>query len=402
MKTKIAFSVLLLGISMSCEKSQEDTFVSNPELETNDAQAFISNANEFAFDVFRTVARSEEDENYMLSPISLSMALGMLHNGASGETMLAFDNVLGGGNALAENNAYYGLLMESLSSNTTGTTLNLANAIWIQEGFSVEPQFKETNGLFYKSAIENLDFQNSNAVNIVNDWAEGRTNGKIKELVSEFDDQTRLFLANAIYFKSQWKYRFDTNRTVERPFYISEASSVNVPLMNMKGEVETADTALFSAIVLPYRGERFEMVLILPYLGITTNTVLENIDAAGLNSLFKDKRKNELDVALPRFTLEYEKTLNDALTDLGLGIAFTKSADFTGINKETDLYISKLFQKTFIEVNEEGTEAAAVTGVEVVATSVAPNFTADRPFLYIIREKATGTICFMGRVGNPK
>jgi serpin B len=402
MKTKIGLSVLLIGIILSCEKSQEDTFVKNPELETTEAKAFIANTNEFALDVFRTVASSEEDDNYMVSPISLSMALGMLHNGARGETMQAFDNVLGRGNTLAENNTYYGLLMESLSSNTSGTTLNLANAIWIKEGFPVEGQFKETNELFYKSDIDNLDFNNSSAVKTVNDWADGRTKGKIKDLVTEFDDQTRLFLANAIYFKSQWKYRFDTNRTIERPFYISEASSVNVPMMNMKAEVMTAATDLFSAIVLPYKGERYEMVLLLPYLGITTSAVLENIDTTELSSLFKDNRKSELEIALPRFTLEYEKTLNDVVTELGLGIAFANRADFTRINKETDLSISKLFQKTFIEVNEEGTEAAAVTGVEIGTTSVPPSFTADRPFLYIIREKATGTICFMGRVGNPK
>jgi serpin B len=402
MKTKIGLSVLLIGIILSCEKSQEDTFVKNPELETTEAKAFIANTNEFALDVFRTVASSEEDDNYMVSPISLSMALGMLHNGARGETMQAFDNVLGRGNTLAENNTYYGLLMESLSSNTSGTTLNLANAIWIKEGFPVEGQFKETNELFYKSDIDNLDFNNSSAVKTVNDWADGRTKGKIKDLVTEFDDQTRLFLANAIYFKSQWKYRFDTNRTIERPFYISEASSVNVPMMNMKAEVMTAATDLFSAIVLPYKGERYEMVLLLPYLGITTSAVLENIDTTELSFLFKDNRKSELEIALPRFTLEYEKTLNDVVTELGLGIAFANRADFTRINKETDLSISKLFQKTFIEVNEEGTEAAAVTGVEIGTTSVPPSFTADRPFLYIIREKATGTICFMGRVGNPK
>ena len=402
MKTRLLFSLILIGTILSCEKSVEEPFLQNPDLETTEAKAFIANTNEFALDFFRSIAGNEVEENYMVSPVSLSMALGMVHNGAAGETLKAFDEVLGGGNALADSNSYNGMLMESISSSSSGTTLNLANAIWIQEGFPVEKEFVETNKRYYDSEVANVDFQKGSTVDKVNKWALDNTNGKIKDFVQEFGDETRLFLANAVYFKSQWKYRFNTDRTIQRPFYLSETNSIEVPMMNMTAEVATAYTDLFSAIALPYKEDRFEMVILLPNFGITTNTIIENMDGTELASLFSDNRKSELEIGIPRFKLEYSKTLNDALTELGLGIAFDNEANFKGINKETDLFISSVFQKTFIEVNEEGTEAAAVTGVAVGVTSAPPSFVADRPFLYIIRERFTGVICFMGKVGNPK
>ncbi len=402
MKTKIVLSLLLFGITLSCENAVEDSFVQNPDLETTEAKAFIAKTNEFALDFFQRLAANEDEENYMISPVSLSMALGMVHNGADAETLQAFDEVLGGGNTLAESNTYNGALMESLTSSSSGTTLNLANAIWIQEGFPVETQFVETNKRYYDSEVANVDFKKASTVDRVNKWALDNTNGKIKDFVAEFDDETVLFLANAIYFKSQWKFRFERDRTIDRPFYLSETNSIEVPMMNMTAEVATAYTDLFSAIALPYKENRFEMVILLPNFGITTNTIIENMDVTELASLFSENRKSELEIGIPRFKLEYSKTLNNALTELGLGIAFDNGANFKGINKETDLFISSVFQKTFIEVNEEGTEAAAVTGVEVGVTSTPPSFVADRPFLYIIREKFTGAICFMGRVGNPK
>lgn len=402
MKTQISLSLLLFGLLFSCENAQEDMFVANPELETIEAQAFIAKTNAFALDLFKAVAATEEEENYMVSPVSVSMALGMVHNGTSGATLQAFDAVLGGGNTLEENNTYHGLLMESLSSRTSGTTLDLANAIWIQEGFPVATEFVETNKRYYDSEVANVDFKMASTVDRVNAWALDNTNGKIKDFVEEFDEETRLFLANAIYFKSQWKYRFDRDNTIQRPFYLSETNSIDVPMMNLNAEVLFAVNDQFSAIALPYKEDRFEMVVLLPHFGNTTSTILDALDANGMASLFNENLKSELQISLPRFTSDYGRNLNDVLSAMGLGIAFSEAADFSGINQESTLAISSVFQKTFIEVNEEGTEAAAVTGVEVVVTSAPPSFVADRPFLYIIREKFTGAICFMGRVGNPR
>lgn len=400
MKSKIFLSIFLIALHFSCEKSTEDSFLENPKLKTTEAKAFIAQTNESAFNFFRTIAYNEDAKNYMVSPISLSMALGMVHNGAAGETKTAFDAVLGGA-TLEENNDYNSLLIETLSSDSRGNTLDLANAIWFQEGFPVEKGFFDINKRFYKSEIANLDFSSSSAVKKVNDWAEANTNGKIKDLVESFDADTKLFIANAIYFKSQWKFRFDPDRTVQRPFYTSETNITNVSIMNMTAEVATVYTDFFSALALPYEDNRFEMVILLPNVGFTTNSIIENLDATAFGTLFDDNQKRELEIGLPRFKLEYSKSLNNILTELGLGIAFTANADFSGMNKDTGLFISDVFQKTFIEVNEEGTEASAVTGVVLVNTSVSPNFIADRPFLYIIREKFTGVICFMGRVGNP-
>lgn len=401
MKSRIALSLLVFGLQFSCEKPNEDSFFENPELQTADAKAFISNNNEFALNFFRSIAEKETKENYMVSPISLSMALGMVHNGAEGETKTAFDGLLGKGTPLTEINNFNALLIESLTTHSNETSFDLANAIWIQKEFPVEEEFVETNKTFYKSQVANIDFTDKNAVKEVNDWAERNTRGKIKEVVKNFDSSTRLFLANAIYFNSKWKYRFNANKTEQTPFYISETNSKEVPMMNIKAEVSSTGNDLFSSIVLPYEGERFEMVILLPKYGITTNTVAESLNLKDWNNLFAQNQVSELQISIPRFKLEYENKLEDELEELGLGIAFTDNADFSNINKTEGLQISDVFQKTFIEVNEEGTEAAAVTGVTVVTTSASPSFYVNRPFLYVIREKFTGTICFMGRVGNP-
>ena len=401
MKSRIALSLLVFGLQFSCEKPNEDSFFENPELQTADAKAFISNNNGFALNFFRSIAEKETKENYMVSPISLSMALGMVHNGAAGETKTAFDGLLGKGTPLTEINNFNALLIKSLTTHSNETSFDLANAIWIQKEFPVEEEFVETNKTFYKSQVTNIDFTDKNAVKEVNDWVERNTRGKIKEVVKNFDSSTRLFLANAIYFNSKWKYRFNANKTEQTPFYISETNSKEVPMMNIKAEVSSTGNDLFSSIVLPYEGERFEMVILLPKYGITTNTVAESLNLKDWNNLFAQNQVSELQISIPRFKLEYENKLEDELEELGLGIAFTDNADFSNINKTEGLQISDVFQKTFIEVNEEGTEAAAVTGVTVVTTSASPSFYVNRPFLYVIREKFTGTICFMGRVGNP-
>lgn len=405
MKTQISLSLLLFGLLFSCENAQEDMFVANPELETIEAQAFIAKTNEFALDLFKAVAATEEEENYMVSPVSVSMALGMVHNGASGATLQAFDAVLGGGNTLEENNTYHGLLMESLSSRTSGTTLDLANAIWIQEGFPVATEFVETNKRYYDSEVANVDFKMASTVDRVNAWALDNTNGKIKDFVEEFDGATIMFLANAIYFKSQWKFTFDIEKTEQLPFFLSETTSVAVPMMQMTAEVALSANDLFSAIALPYDEDRFEMVILLPNRGFDTNTITENLSSNQLTNLFTDKTNQMAHIFLPRFKLEYSESFKKPLTELGLGIAFSPNADFAKINPNVGLEISDVFQKTFIEVNEEGTEAAAVTGIIVGTNTAAPSvpiFSADRPFLYLIREKFTGAICFMGRVGNPR
>tara|TARA_R110002012_G_scaffold322033_1_gene553997 strand:- start:7708 stop:8916 length:1209 start_codon:yes stop_codon:yes gene_type:complete len=393
---------LLLILIFSCENQTEETvFEENPELQTIAAKAMIARNNDFAIDFFKTVAQNEDKLNYMVSPISLSLALGMVHNGVAGETKNAFDATLGNGFSLAEVNAFNQMLMASLRANSSGVSFDLANAIWAQNNFPIEPAFINTNKEFYMSEVANVDFQDPSTVSKINNWTSKNTNGKIDKLVDGFDAETVLFLANATYFKSDWQYKFDKDKTQLVLFFTSPETSKEVSMMNMQANVLNYRSALFSAIVLPYKENRFEMVVLLPNESITANEVIDNLNSEVWETIFTDARKEQLSIGLPRFKSSYENGLNDDLTDLGLGIMFTDAADLSKISKEARLRISRVLQKTFIEVNEEGTEAAAVTGIEVVNTSVPPAFVVNRPFVYVIRERFTGTICFIGRMGNP-
>ncbi|BFP39246.1 serpin family protein [Flavobacteriaceae bacterium GF1] len=401
MKAKAFLFVLGFVLALGCDKSEDIPPFENVELETAEAKALVSQNNQFAIEFFRKVVENETEENYMVSPLSLSMALGMVHNGAHGDTKVAFDNLLGMGAPLDQLNQFNENLRKSLTTKVEGTDMNLANAIWIQEDFPVEDTFVEVNQKVYEAEVDNIDFRNPAATTIVNNWVERNTNGKIRELVKEFTPGTRLFLANALYFKSQWKYRFKTENTRNALFYSSPENAVEVPMMNMNAEVPFFVNETFRSIILPYKKERFEMLLLLPNYGLTTSDIMDIITGDNLDTWLKEYDLAELAIGVPKFEMEYENLLNDELKDLGLEIAFSANADLGGISPGASLQISRVLQKTFIEVNEEGTEAAAATGVEVIETSAPPSFIADRPFLYLIRDGYTGSILFIGRIGLP-
>ncbi|MEM8510512.1 MAG: serpin family protein [Bacteroidota bacterium] len=401
MKAQVVLFVLGVVLMVGCDTSEDIPTFENNELETAEAKALVSQNNQFAIEFFRKVAQNETEENYMVSPLSLSMALGMVHNGADGDTKSAFDEVLGRGTALNQLNQFNENLRRSLTTKIQGTDMNLANAIWIQEDFPVATSFVEVNRKVYEAEVANIDFRAPEATNIVNSWVGRNTNGAIEELAKEFTPGTRLFLANALYFKSQWKYRFTTENTRNALFYSTPENATEVPMMNRSAEVSFFANETFGSIILPYKQERFEMVLLLPHYGQTTDDILDSITAEDLKMWLEEYKVSELHIEVPKFEMEYENLLNDTLKDMGLEIAFTANADLGRISPGASLQISRVLQKTYIKVDEEGTEAAAATGVEIVETSAPPSFIANRPFFYLIRDSYTGSILFMGRVGLP-
>ncbi|MDP5230240.1 MAG: serpin family protein [Cellulophaga sp.] len=402
MKLKQLAFFFLLVLIFSCENGTDViVFEENPELQTVAAKVMIANNNDFAIDFFKTVVQNEDKPNYMVSPISLSLALGMVHNGVAGETKNAFDITLGSGYNLSEVNAFNQTLMTSLIANSSGVSFGLVNGIWAQNDFPIETAFININKEFYKSEVANVDFQDPSTVTKINNWSSNNTNGRIDKLIEEFDSGTVLFLANATYFKSDWQNKFDKDKTQLAPFFTSLETGKEVSMMNMQAKVLNFRSELFSAIVLPYKEKRFEMVVLLPNENRTTSEVVENLSSEVWETIFTEGRFADISISLPRFKSSYQNGLNDELRDLGLGIMFTNEADLSKINKDAQLRVSRVFQKTFIEVNEQGTEAAAVTGIEIINTSVSPAFVANRPFVYVIRERFTGTICFIGRLGNP-
>jgi serpin B len=287
--------------------------------------------------------------------------------------------------------------------------LNIANSIWYKLNFPVQNEFINLNSQYYYAEVNELDFSLPEAKDIINGWVDEKTEGLIPEIIDNISPDVVMYLINAIYFKGVWKYEFDPEKTSERDFYLEDGRNMKVDMMEMEEEVLYTSNDIFQAVSLPYGDGQFNMFIMLPAAQKTTADIVAELNNDNWDSWIGSLQTEQVVVKLPKFKFDFFRLLNDDLTDMGMGIAFDPdNADFSGINPERDLYISRVLHKTFIDVNEEGTEAAAVTAVEISETSYNPNepviryFVADHPFLFAIRENSSGTILFMGRVGQPK
>jgi serpin B len=345
-------------------------------------------------------------QNVFLSPLSASLALGMTMNGARGETFDAMRHTLAFGNlSQAEINQSYRGLIDLLVELDPKVRMEIANSIWYRDGFPFHADFFDVTRTHFDAEVAGLNFDSPASVTRINDWVKEKTSGKIEEIVDRIDRRTVMFLINAIYFKGSWTNRFDPARTYDAPFYDASGTRQvrTVPMMNREGPIRVAAGEGFEAVDLPYGNGAFSMTILLPDAGGDVERLLASLDATEWGSLVEGFAEREMGIALPKFRLEYEQHLVDALTALGMGPAFAPGrADFTGMSPAgKDLYISDVLQKTFVEVNEEGTEAAAVTKVEIRETSAPAVFTVNRPFLFVLREKFSGTILFVGKIVEP-
>ncbi len=355
----------------------------------------------FGFKLLTDLQERQPDTNIMISPLSISIALTMTYNGAAGETQRAMADVLEieslGIDTVNRSNA---ALRDSLQNTDPKVEIAIANSIWSRQGVEFNPIFLERNREFFGAEIGSLNFNDPQAPEIINGWVNTNTNGKIKQIVQRIDPGTLIFLINAIYFKGNWQKEFDKSATRDGIFYLSNGSQKQVPMMYRKGAYPYFRGANFEAARLPYGDGEVSMYVFLPNRDSNLNDFIEQLNAENWSnwmSQFKE-RTDDSEMILPRFELEYEVKLNDALTALGMGIAFGTGADFSGMG--TQLFISEVRHKTIIEVNEEGTEAAAVTAV-VGVKSLPPAFRVDRPFLFAIHDDRTQTILFMGIVMEP-
>ena len=401
-KIKLLLFLFVSVFYYSCDNTEESTEGIDYKLKTENAKNIVKENNKFAFDFFKEIANSETKSNYMVSPVSLSLALGMAYNGANCETKIAFDQVLNYNTSLLEVNQFNKNLINKLSSNADGSILEIANSIWIKDDFPVKKEFINLNKDYYFAKVQNLDFNNPTAVETINNWVSNKTHEKIPKIIDQINSRDRLFLINALYFNANWKYRFDVKNTQSNPFYKSETETVQVEMMTIKEKVNYFKNALFSSIILPYEKDKFSMVILLPNKNKSTEDIIVNLSAENWESWLNNFNPEEITVTIPKFKLEYKNKLNDELINMGLGVAFTDTADFSKIS-DIPLLISSVLQKTFIDVNEKGTEAAAATSIGIGTTSIGlKSFYANKPFIYVIRENITGSICFIGRVGEPK
>ncbi|MEA1886568.1 MAG: serpin family protein [Bacteroidota bacterium] len=409
MKTNINFLFTLLAVLIlipSCEKkpAPEEEI---PQIVLRKKSAEIIEADQlFAFELFREVLTASEEDNIMISPLSVSYALGMTYNGAAGTTLDAFNSVLHfEGLTKEEVNESYKDLMDQLIHLDEEVEFSIANSIWYRLGYNVLADFIDTNKEYFDAMVSELDFNDPQAVDIINDWIEEQTNGKIKDMLDYIPGDAVMYLINAIYFNAAWKYQFDKDETQSGTFYLEDGNEHHADFMKVNGTFRYTATEDFNAVELPYGDSTFSMVVMVPLQDIKVEDLVARMDVSNWNEWFTHSEVTDVQVTLPKFKYEWKDLLNDALINLGLGVAFSGGADFSLITPGGGIFISRVIHQTFIDVQEEGTEAAAATIVELRESAGPPQpifFNANKPFLYVIKENSTGAILFMGKVGKPE
>jgi serpin B len=362
--------------------------------------------NHFGFELLMQARLDSPQANLFLSPSGLAFALSMVQNGAGGETLKQMATVMHvEGIAPADLNAANKALLDHLGSLDPKIKLEIANGIWTDKKAVIEPEFASANKSAFNAAVFSADFRDPGFVKTINDWASDHTDGKITRMIEPpLDPSLRLIVMDAIYFKGTWLNQFDPKETRDRPFTLAGGESVKHPRMARAGKFAYREDEKFQAIELPYAGNDVSMVVMLPKGNL--DEFLRTLTAENFERWtgFMETRRGSLE--LPRFKLENEYDLKPILKAMGMTLAFTPGADFKGISSEP-LAIDWVKQKTYVDVNEEGTEAAAVTGVGVrsmVVRKEPPPFRmiVDRPFVVALREKKTGILLFLGVILDPR
>jgi serpin B len=365
--------------------------------------------NRFAFKLFRAINEQEApDRNVFISPLSVAMALGMTYNGAAGTTREAMARTLElEGMTIEDVNQAYRDLIDLLRTLDTGVEFLLANSIWHRPQFTPLPAFLELNRQFFDAEVQALDFARADAASLINQWVDQATRGKIPTIVPDpIPLNIVAYLINAIYFKGDWAQQFDKDRTRDAPFQLADGGAVEVPMMSR--EEKHSVRLFFGDVVLvdlPYGRGAYRMTVVLPPEPTGAQQLATALTREQWDSWITALDSSEVFVSLPKFTLEYAIRLNDVLKALGMAEAFDPcQADMSNmfpVTPDQRFWIDDVRHKTFIDVNEEGTEAAAATSVGIGATSAPRRIVVDRPFLFAIREQFSGTILFMGKIMNP-
>lgn len=361
--------------------------------------------NDFGFRLLFQLSEQETGKNVVISPLSVAIALAMTYNGAEGTTKQAMAEVMGLTElSLQEINDANALFLSMAANLDSQVQLAIANSIWVGNDIVLAPDFIHRSRHFYASEIANLDFSARDAANIINQWVTDKTHKKIEELVKQDIISTAiLLLLNAIYFKGLWTRQFDKAKTKDGAFTLLDGTRKQHPMMSQSGHYDYYENENFQAVCLPYGEGRISMYIFLPKSAISINEFQKSLNIKNWQRWLSNFRNLEGDIVMPRFKVEYGAKLRDALTALGMGVVFNQDANFEGIGTGS-LMISNVIHKTFVEVNEEGTEAAAATAVIVTKALIRSkrfSMTVNRPFFCAIRDKETGAILFMGLIAEP-
>lgn len=415
MKTICGFifsAILFLLLLPSCKKNENADDSENPrepvDITTSIYQKeVIDSANSFAFNLFKPVlASASENENIMISPFSISSALSMTLNGADNQTLAAMKKALGlDSRTLDEVNDTYLKLMTDMVNIDKTVMLGIANSVWIEKSLPVKAPFISCLNKWYSAEEHSFDLADPNTVLKVNSWIAQKTNGRITEMLDKLESSALMLLINAVYFNGSWKYPFDKAQTNDESFYVAPASPVSVQMMHSVLNLNVIRQDNLTIAEIPYGQGNYTMVVLLPDENLTLDETAAKISPHVWHNWMELLAGNGFKVQLdmPKFKYNYKRLLNDDLAALGMGIAFTAQADFSRISN-VKLFISRVIHQTYIDTNEEGTEASAATIVEM-AYGASPypmqEINLNHPFLFFIREVTTGTIIFMGRVSDP-
>lgn len=375
---------------------------STPEGEKNLADS----NNEFALDFYSKV---KEDKNIFFSPYSIYSAFGMVYEGAAGETAEEIKSVFGFAEDAAERRSSFASVFNRLNGEEAEYDLSTANSLWAQRNYSFLSSYTDALKNFYGAEAKNVDFETSadNVRREINKWVEDKTNNKIKDLFSEgtIVPSTRLVLANAVYFKGLWELPFLKEATQNRDFYPDSGEAESVPTMSQKDDFKYAESEGVQVLELPYKGNDLSMVIFLPAKG-KTKAFEDSLSIKKVNELKAGMEQKEVTVYIPKFKFDKSYSLKGSLAEMGIEKAFNPgAADFSGMDGTKNLFISEAVHQAFVEADEEGTEAAAATGIVMNSTALPPGeptvFRADHPFIFVIQEKDSGNILFMGKVADP-
>jgi serine protease inhibitor len=362
--------------------------------------------NAFAFRLFNALVEQDRGQNVFMSPLSVLLALSMAASGAAGKTQREMVAALDLGDiGMDELNRACADLMRDLNS-VPQVTLAIANSLWANEQVEFKADFLQRARTFFHAEVASLNFGDQRTVAAINGWVSEHTRGKIAQIVDHVDPRAIMFLINAIYFKGNWTKQFDPQQTRERPFTLANGAQKQHPMMAQSGKYRYHESREFQAISLPYGDERLSMYIFLPAQRSSVKTFLKTLTAQQWGAWMRQFHEADGTITLPRFRLEYETTLNDVLKQLGMASAFDpRRADFSAMADARPIYIDEVRHKTFVEVNEEGTEAAAVTSIGIRLAAFVPpkRFTmiVDRPFVCAIVDNQTGMPLFLGAIVEP-
>jgi serine protease inhibitor len=400
------FSVLgcLAAGAIACYQTAGES--RRPAVEGKFDDNLVAANNRFGFELFNQLLLKDRGKNVFYSPLSVGLALSMAYNGAAGETQEAMRRTLKtGGLSLDQLNEASAALINSLRSSDPKVELAIANSLWARREVKFREDFRERNRKFFAAEVASLDFGAPSALTTINNWVSRNTKSKIPSIIDQINPDDVMFLINAVYFKGQWENKFEKELTKNEPFYPLSGQQKEVPMMSQSGDYQYYRGDKLQAVRLFYGAKGASLDLFLPDKDSSIDDLLKRLSFEQCGQWTERFHKAEGDIKIPRFKMDYESSLVDPLKAMGMGVAFVGGkADFSGMRDQKDLYISEVKHKAVVEVNEEGTEAAAATSVTIRELSARPRFTfvADHPFLMMIRDRRTDAILFMGVVVDPK